>query len=189
MSKDTPGVRYAEIESETDVARIRVVLDLDGARKATVDTGIGYLDRLLGLFAYYGGFDLGVSVEADLDAGDHNVASELGGCIGRAIRQALGDTEDLAKVASEAVPQGDALVLCAVDISAAPRLSYDVGFTHERIAGLSTEAVEVLLRSLAVEGGMTVGVRRLCGEVNHDLCEGVFKSLGRALSKAASKAD
>lgn len=187
MSKETPGVRYAEIERESETARVRVVLDLDGGRKATVDTGIGYFDQLLGMLAAAGRIDLGVSAEGDLAVDDRHTVEEVGYCFGRAVRHALGDGLGISGRSSHMSTQEDALVLIALDLSTRPYLSYDLGLTYERVGGLTAECIESFMRSLTLQAGMSLHVKRLDGHNNHNLCEATFKGLGRALYIAANK--
>ncbi len=189
MSTETPGVRYAEIERESDSTRVRVVLDLDGGQKATVDTGIGYFDQLLALMAGAGRIDLGVSAEGDLAVDDRNTIEEVGYCLGRAVRHALGDGQGIIGRASEAAVHEDALVLVALDLATRPYLGYELGLTYERIGGLTGEYVETFLRSFTLQAGLSLHVRRLDGHNNHHLCEATFKGLGRVLGRAAQKTE
>lgn len=189
MSKETPGVRYAEIERETDSARVRVVLDLDGGQKASVDTGIGYFDHLLGLMASAGRIDLGVSAEGDLGVDDRHSVEEVGFCLGRAVRHALGGGPGLIGRASEMSVHEDALVLVAIDLGTRPFLSYDLGLTYERIGGLTSECVESFLRSFVLQCGASLHVRRFDGTSNHHLCEAAFKGMGCALMRAAARTE
>lgn len=189
MSKETPGVRYAEQERETEYTRVRVVLDLDGERQATVDTGVGFFDHMLSLFAFHGHFDLGVTCEGDLHVDEHHSVEDVGICLGRAIRQALGDGIGLNRFGSEHVPMDDALAHVSVDISGRPHLSYDVQFTCERLGGMGSETVEQFFRGVVNHAGITMHIRRLAGDNNHHICEAVFKAFGRALKKAVVKVD
>lgn len=189
MSQETPGVRYAEIERETEWARVRVVLDLDGGQKATVDTGIGYFDQLLSLLAAAGRIDLGVSAEGDLGVDDRHSVEEVGFCLGRAVRHALGDGTGYIGRGSELAAHEDALVLVALDLSTRPFLSYDLGLTCDRIGGLTAECIESFFRSFVLQCGLTLHVRRFEGTNNHHLCEAAFKGVGLALMRATTKTE
>ncbi|MCH8274399.1 MAG: imidazoleglycerol-phosphate dehydratase [Armatimonadetes bacterium] len=189
MTKETPGVRYAEVERETGHTRVRVVIDLDGERKSTVDTGIGYFDLMLGRFTAAASFDLGVSAEGDLAVDDRHTVEDVGVCLGQAIRQALGDSEGIRGHGSEAVPMDDALCLVAVDVGGRPYLSYQVEFDCERLGGLTTECIEEFLRALVNEAGITLHVVKLAGHNNHHVCEALFMGLGRALRSAVVKTE
>ncbi|MFN8140022.1 MAG: imidazoleglycerol-phosphate dehydratase [Fimbriimonadales bacterium] len=178
------GVRYAEIEHENSHGRVRVVLDIDGEQKSTADTGIGYFDHVLGLLAYCGRFDLGVSAEGDLLVDDRHTVENVGVCFGRAWQNALAGTEQITRFGSEIVPLDDVLVLVSIDISGRPFLAFDVNFNKERIGGLSTDSIELFLRSFTQHAGLTLHVKLLAGKNNHLICEAVFKGLGIALRKA-----
>lgn len=189
MSKETPGVRYSEQERETEATRIRVVLDLDGAKRATVDTGIGYFDHMLAELAFHGCFDIGVSAEGDLHVDDHHTVEDVGICLGGAIRQAIGDAAGINRFGTEYVPTDDALVRVVIDISGRPYLNFDVKFTAERIGGMSAESVEQFFRGVVNHGGMGIHIQSLAGKNSHHICESIFKAFGRALRKAVAKVD
>jgi imidazoleglycerol-phosphate dehydratase len=189
MSKETPGVRYAEVERETQDTRIRVVLDLDGARRATVDTGIGALDHMLTQMSFHGRFDLGVSAEGDLEVDDHHTVEDIGICFGRAIRQALGDGEGINRFGFETIPMDDALARVAIDISGRPLLVCNVEFRNEKIGGLSTQNVSEFFKAVVNHAGLTVHMHLLEGRNDYHICEALFKAFGRALRKATAKVD
>ncbi|MDQ2985740.1 MAG: imidazoleglycerol-phosphate dehydratase [Armatimonadota bacterium] len=189
MSKDAPGVRYAEIERESGGTTVRVVLDLDGERQATVQTGVGFFDHLLGVFAYQGCFDLGVSTDGGLHVDDHMTLEDVGVCIGQAIRQALGEGDGIDVYGTEHAPVDEALARVVVDVSARPCLVFDVQFTVERIGEMSTEAVEEFFRAVANHAQITIHVHQLAGKSNHHITEAIFKAFGRALRKAVHKLD
>ena len=189
MSKEAPGVRYAEIEQETSRCRVRVVLDLDGERKSTVDTGIPFFDFLLEVFTESGGFDLGVSAEGDLALGDRHTVEDVGGCIGRAIRQALGSSAGIRGHGCEVAGVQDALVMSVLELNRSPYLHYVSPFTCERLGGLSVECVEVFLRELSQWGEMSLHVKKWEGYNNHNIAEALFISLGRALGSAVRKVE
>lgn len=188
LRKETPGVRFAEVERETQSVRVRVVVDLDGESKHTIDTGIGYFDYVLGLLAFHGGVDLGVSAEGDLAVDDRHTVEAVGACIGKAIRQALGDPEGTRRVGSESAPVDDALVHVAMDIGGRPVCQYKVQFTAERIGGLTCECIEDFFRAVAFHGGFTIHAIQMAGHNNHHICESLFSALGLALRRAIGKA-
>jgi imidazoleglycerol-phosphate dehydratase len=189
VSKDAPGVRYAEVEHECGDATVRVVLDLDGEQQATVDTGVRFFDHLLGLFAYHGRFDLGVSTDVGLHVDDHEMIESVGRCLGEAIRQAIGEGEGLDRYGAAHAPVDDALARVVIDVSGRPYLSFAAEFTVDRIGEMSVEAVEVFFRSIASHASITVHVSQLAGKNNHHVCEAVFKAFGRALREAVHKSD
>jgi len=189
VSKEAPGVRYAEVERETQDTRVRVVIDLDGARRATVDTGIGFFDHMLTQLAFHGSFDLGVSAEGDLHVDEHHTVEDVGICLGRAIRQALGDGIGINRYGSEIVPMDEALIRVAIDVSGRPHLVFAFDWNVDRLGGLGTQNIAEFFRATVNHGGMTVHAHKLEGTNDHHVCEALFKAFGRALRKATAKVD
>lgn len=183
MSKEAPGVRYAEIERETKETRTRVVLDLDGGTRSDISTGIAFFDHMLTQLCFHGEVDYGVVCEGDLGVDDHHTVEDVGIVTGQAIASAL-RTEGIHRYASNHTPMDEALVLAAVDISGRGELYFDVPFTREKIGGLSTECVREFFRALAMHSGMTIHLRKITGINDHHICEATFKAFGRALHEA-----
>jgi imidazoleglycerol-phosphate dehydratase len=188
VSKDAPGVRYAEVEREVGESTIRVVVDLDGERQASVQTGIAYFDHLLTQLAFYGKLDLGVSADA-MHVDDHHTIEVIGACFGEAIRMAIGESDGLDRYGAAHAPVDDALARAVIDIDGRPYTDFDVDFTVERIGDMSTESVEQFFRSVANFAFITIHIHRVAGTNNHHLCEALFKAFGRALREAVHKAD
>ncbi len=187
MSKDAPGVRYAEVERETRGTTVRVVLDLDGEKQATAETGVNYFDHLLGIFAFHGCLDLGVSIDGGLHVDEHHTIEDVGICLGQAIHQALGDGEGIDRFGTEYAPLDEALARVSIDISGRPYLAYDANFTAGSIGDLSTEAVEEFFRAVANHAAVTIHVQMISGKNNHHIAESIFMSFGRALRRAVHR--
>src|SRR5277367_3490474 len=117
MSKEAPGVRYAEVYRETTETRIQVVLDLDGGTRRDILTGIGFFDHMLAQLAFHGQMDLGLSVEGDLEIDDHHTIEDAGIVLGQAIAQALDSSDPIARFGSNHTPMDEALVMAAIDFS------------------------------------------------------------------------
>jgi imidazoleglycerol-phosphate dehydratase len=188
MSKTAPGVRYAEIDRETGETSVRVVLDLDGGTRRDVSTGIGFFDHMLAQMAFHGYFDLGISVEGDLNIDDHHTVEDVGIVLGRAIREALG-TEPIERYADATTAMDEALVQVVVDVSGRGQAYIDLPFRRDQIGELSTECVPEFFRALATNAGITLHVRKLAGENDHHVCEAAFKGLGRVLHMASLRSD
>jgi imidazoleglycerol-phosphate dehydratase len=189
MSKEAPGVRYAEIYRETSETRIQVVLDLDGGTRRDITTGIGFLDHMLTQVAFHGQMDLGLSAEGDLEVDDHHTAEDVGIVLGKALAQALDQSEAIERYASNMTPMDESLVLVAVDFSGRGGLYYDVEFTREKIGDLSTECIREFFKALANHGGITLHLRKITGDNNHHICEAMFKGLGQAIHQATRRTD
>lgn len=183
MSKDAPGVRYAEIDRETSETHVRVVLDLDGGTRSDISTGIPFFDHMLTQLCFHGEIDFGVICEGDLGVDDHHTIEDVGIVTGQAIAEAL-RSEQIRRYASNITPMDDALVMAVVDVSGRGGLFFDIPFTREKIGGMSTECVKEFFRALALHSGLTVHLRKVAGENDHHLCEAAFKGFGRALHEA-----
>lgn len=189
MSKGTPGVRYAEIERETNETRVRVVLDLDGGSKLDIQTGIPFFDHMLELMGFHGGINLGIKAEGDLEVDDHHLVEDVGIVLGRALEEAIRATDAISRYSSNHTPMDESLVLVAVDISGRPHLSFNVDFRRDSLGNLSTENVNEFFRALTSNGRFTLHIHALQSENDHHLCEAIFKGVGRALQDATQVLD
>lgn len=185
MSKGPTGVRYAELDRETNETRVQVVLDLDGGTRQDVSSGIAFFDHMLSLFAFHGQLDLGVKAEGDLGVDDHHTVEDIGIVLGRAIAEASQASEGIQRYASNHTPMDDSLVLVALDFSGRGYLDFDVRFKRERLGQLSTECVKEFFRAIVANAGITLHIRQIAGENDHHICEAIFKGFGRALHDAA----
>lgn len=189
MSKGTPGIRYAEVERETNETRVQVVLDLDGGTKQDIATEVPFFDHMLRLMAFHGQVDLGVKAEGDLEVDDHHLVEDVGICIGKALREALRETDPVVRYASNHTPMDEALVLVALDLSGRGHLYFDVPFSREKIGGLSTECIPEFFRALCLHAGLTAHIRLVSGQNAHHVCEAIFKGFGCALFEATQLAE
>ncbi|MBC8065951.1 MAG: imidazoleglycerol-phosphate dehydratase HisB [Chlorobia bacterium] len=189
MSKNSPGVRFAELTRETSETNIQVVLDLDGGSRRDILTGIGFFDHMLELFAFHGQVDVGLGAEGDLEVDDHHTVEDTGIVLGKAIREALTTGDAIERYSSVHVPMDDALVLIAMDISGRGHLSWNVTFKRDRVGDLATENVREFFRALTAHAGITLHVRMIAGENDHHICEAIFKGFGRALHLATRIAE
>ncbi len=183
MSKDAPGVRYAEIDRETSETRVRVVLDLDGGTRSDISTGIAFFDHMLTQLCFHGEMDYGVICEGDLGVDDHHTVEDVGIVTGQAIAEAL-SSEQVKRYASNMTPMDEALVMAVVDISGRGGLFWDVDFKREKIGGMSTESVKEFFQALALHSGLTIHLKKMAGDNDHHVCEATFKAFGRALHEA-----
>ncbi|MGP1585681.1 MAG: imidazoleglycerol-phosphate dehydratase HisB [Schwartzia sp. (in: firmicutes)] len=177
-------MRQGEIQRKTTETDVQVDLKLDGSGESTVDTGIGFFDHLLTLFARHGLFDLTVNCRGDLAVDGHHSVEDVGIALGEAVRRALGDKAGIARYASFYVPMDEALAFVAVDISGRPFLAYDGGHMAPQIGAYDTELTEEFLRAFAFHAGITLHVKVLYGNNSHHKVEAMFKALGHALYEA-----
>lgn len=179
-------MRNAQLGRRTAETDIKLSLNLDGTGESAVDTGCGFLDHMLTLFARHGRFDLQVSCKGDTYVDGHHTVEDTGICLGSAFAQALGDKRGVVRYGSTLLPMDEALVLTAVDLSGRGMLCYDLHPPTEKVGTFDTELVEEFLIALARQGNMTIHVRQLAGSNSHHIIEGAFKSLARSLRTAAA---
>ncbi len=179
-------MRGAELSRKTAETDITLSLNLDGTGTSRIDTGCGFLDHMLTLFARHGRFDLEVSCRGDTQVDDHHTVEDIGICLGDAFAQALGDKRGILRYGSCTLPMDEALILTAVDISGRGMLCYGLDIPAQKVGTFDTELTKEFLIAFARRGDMTIHVRQLAGENSHHIIEGAFKSLARSLGTAVS---
>ena len=181
-------MRTAEINRKTAETDITLTLNLDGAGRSAVKTGVGFLDHMLTLFAAHGKFDLDVTCQGDTDVDDHHSAEDIGICLGQAFTQALGDKRGITRYGSFLLPMDEALIQTAVDISGRSHLGYGLEIPTEKIGTFDTELVEEFWLAFVRQCPMSLHIRQLAGKNSHHIVEGCFKSVARSL-RIAVKSD
>ena len=176
--------RTATIERNTKETQIRLSIDLDGKGSASVNTGVGFLDHMLTLFAHHGRFDLQVTGHGDLHVDPHHTVEDVGITLGQAITNALGDKAGIVRYGNFTVPMDEALVMCALDLSGRPYLMLDINLPAIRLGEMDTELVEDFFQALANNALMNLHIRQLSGRNTHHIIEAAFKAVARALDAA-----
>ena len=179
-------MRQAELSRRTAETDIWLSLGLDGTGESEIETGCGFLDHMLTLFARHGRFDLKISCKGDTWVDDHHTVEDIGICLGDAFAQALGDKRGIVRYGSCTLPMDEALILTAVDISGRGMLCYGLDIPTEKVGTFDTELAKEFFIALARRGDMTIHIRQLAGENSHHIIEGAFKSLARSLGAAAA---
>lgn len=179
-------MRNAEIIRTTAETDIRLSLALDGTGAGRVETGVGFLDHMLTLFARHGRFDLSVSCRGDTQVDDHHSVEDVGIALGDAFAQAIGEKRGVRRYAGMLLPMDEALVLCAVDLSGRSCLRMQASFPSQKIGTFDTELVEEFFAAFVRRAGVTLHLRQLDGTNSHHIAEAMFKAFGRALSEAAA---
>ncbi len=179
-------MRGAELSRKTAETDITLSLNLDGTGTSAIDTGCGFLDHMLTLFARHGRFDLEVVCKGDTQVDDHHTVEDIGICLGDAFAQALGDKRGILRYGSCTLPMDEALILTAVDISGRGMLCYGLDIPTEKVGTFDTELTKEFLIAFARRADMTIHVRQLAGENSHHIIEGAFKSLARSLGTATA---
>ena len=179
-------MRTFEITRKTAETDIFLSLNLDGSGKSSIDTGCGFLNHMLTLFAAHGRFDLTVKCVGDTDVDDHHSVEDIGICLGLAFQKALGDKRGITRYGSFLLPMDEALILSAVDISGRSCLCYELEIPTEKIGTFDTELVEEFFLAFTRNCPMSLHLRQLAGKNAHHIAEGAFKSAARALKAAVA---
>lgn len=177
-------MRTSQITRNTAETKITLSLNLDGSGKSNVDTGCGFLNHMLTLFARHGSFDLTVRCDGDTDVDYHHSVEDIGIVLGMAFQEALGDKRGICRYGSFLLPMDEALILAAVDISGRGFLAYGLDIPTQKVGDLDTELVEEFFLGFIRNCGMTVHLKQLDGKNSHHIIEGAFKAFGRALAAA-----
>ena len=179
-------MRTAAINRKTAETNIMLTLNLDGTGKSTIDTGVGFLNHMLTLFAAHGKFDLTVRCQGDTDVDDHHSTEDIGICLGKAFTEALGDKRGIIRYGSFLLPMDEALIQTAVDISGRSYLGYGLEIPTEKIGSFDTELVEEFWLAFVRQCPMSLHIRQLAGKNAHHIVEGCFKSVARSLRIAVA---
>lgn len=179
-------MRTTEISRETSETDIFIRLTLEGRGDSNIDTGCGFLDHMLELFARHGRFDLTVSCHGDIHVDYHHTVEDIGICLGQAFAKTLGDKKGIRRYADTILPMDEALVLSAVDISGRGGCYYDMELPTERVGDFDTELDQEFWIAFAQNAGITLHLRKLAGRNTHHILEGGFKSVARSLKTAVS---
>lgn len=177
-------MRYSEIKRKTKETDIELSLKLDGTGKCEIDTGVGFFDHMLTLFASHGMFDLTVKCNGDLEVDAHHTVEDIGICLGLAFAEALGDMKGIKRYADKIIPMDEALILNAVDISGRPHLAFDLDVPAKKVGNFDTELVSEFFLAFVRNAKMTLHIKKLAGRNTHHIIEGCFKAFGRIMDEA-----
>lgn len=177
-------MRTATISRETKETTISLTIDLDGSGKTQLDTGVGFFDHMLDAFSRFALVDLNVICKGDLYVDEHHTIEDVGICLGKAIREALGDRAGIRRVGSAYMPMDEALAFAAIDISGRPYLAYTAEFATLRCGDMGTQMAEEFFRAVTINAGLTVHLSVPAGRNDHHKLEAMFKAFGLALRDA-----
>ena len=177
-------MRSARINRQTKETNIELTIELDGRGKTMIETGIGFFDHMLNLFASHGRFDLVLNCKGDLEVDGHHTVEDIGIALGQAVREALGDKVGITRYASFYLPMDESLAFVALDISGRSYLVYDGGEMAPMIGSYDSELTEEFLRAFAFNAGITLHAKVLYCSNSHHKVEAIFKALGHALHDA-----
>ena len=179
-------MRHSEVSRETAETSVKLSLELDGAGRADIHSGVGFLDHMLTLLALHGGFALAVSCRGALEVAAHHSVEDIGLRLGAALAQALGGKRGINRYGSIILPMDEALILCAVDLSGRPCLRYTADIPSQKVGDFDTELAREFFQALVNTSMMSLHIRQLDGVNTHHIIEGMFKALGRALRQAVA---
>lgn len=179
-------MRTSEIKRETKETAIRLSINIDGTGKSEIDTGCGFLDHMLTLFAKHGRFDLNVKCKGDTNVDDHHTVEDVGICLGRAFAEALGNKMGTVRYGNMILPMDEALVISAVDLSGRSGLSYKLEIPTEKVGTFDTELVEEFWLAFVREARCTLHLVQISGTNSHHIIECAFKSAARSMRQAVS---
>ena len=194
-------MRTSKVERKTAETDITLSLNLDGTGKSEINSGNGFMDHMLTLFAKHGRFDLEVLCKGDTNVDFHHSAEDIGICLGMAFKEALGNMKGITRYGDIILPMDETLILCtadvlennlkdenvilcATDISGRSYLGLDLPLPSTRVGDFDTELVEEFLIAFTSNARITLHIKELAGKNTHHIIEGTFKALGRTLAKA-----
>ena len=177
-------MRKAKINRKTKETNISVSVELNGSGKSSINTGIGFLDHMLDLFAKHGMFDLTVACKGDLHVDDHHTTEDVGIAMAKAFTTALGDKKGIARYGMSYVPMDESLARCVVDLSGRSALVFHAEFNRKKVGDLSTEMIEHFFLSFAENLKANIHIEVLYGKNTHHKIEAIYKSFARAMRQA-----
>ncbi|KIN60489.1 Imidazoleglycerol-phosphate dehydratase [Sulfitobacter noctilucae] len=177
-------MRQTTLTRSTAETEVSVEINLDGTGSYDNQTGVGFFDHMLDQLARHSLIDMTIRAKGDLHIDDHHTVEDVGITLGQALTKALGDKRGIRRYGSCLLPMDDALVRCALDLSARPFLIWNVDLPTSKIGGFDTELVREFFQALSTHGGITLHVDMLHGLNSHHIAEAAFKSVARALRDA-----
>ena len=179
-------MRSAEISRKTAETDITLSLSLDGKGSSEINTGCGFLNHMLTLFARHGRFDLTVFCKGDTQVDYHHTVEDIGIALGQAFRRSLGDKKGIVRYGDTLLPMDESLILTAVDISGRGGCFFALDIPTQKVGDFDTELCEEFWTAFAREAGITLHIRQLAGYNSHHIIEGAFKSAARSLKTAVA---
>ncbi len=179
-------MRRSEIIRKTNETDITLKIDLDGKGKNDVNSGCGFLDHMLTLFAKHGRFNLMVNCVGDKEVDFHHTTEDIGICLGQAFKNALGDKKGIVRYGDIILPMDETLILSAVDVSGRSFLNLELDIPAEKVGDFDTELCEEFFRAFVFNAGITLHVSQLAGKNSHHVIEATFKAVARVLKNAVA---
>ena len=179
--------RTATLERNTRETRISLTLNLDGAGKSEISTGVGFLDHMLELLTKHALLDLQVRCDGDLHVDDHHTVEDVGIVLGDALNQALGDRRGIRRYGWSLLPMDEAMARVALDLGGRPFLVYDIDHPGTHIKDFDLQLLEEFWRAFSTQARMNLHIAQLYGKDVHHAHEAVFKGVAKALDLAKQR--
>ena len=179
-------MRTSEIKRKTAETDITLSLSLDGTGESKIETGCGFLDHMLTLFAKHAGYDLSVTCKGDVHVDYHHTTEDIGIALGKAFYEALGDKKGITRYGDIVLPMDETLIMAALDISGRDYVAFNVNIPADKVGDFDTELCEEFWLAFVREAKLTLHVNQLAGKNAHHIIEGTFKAVARALGKATA---
>ena len=179
-------MRQAQIVRKTAETDISLSLNIDGRGESSIQSGCGFLDHMLTLFARHGRFDITLTCKGDTDVDYHHTVEDIGICLGQAFSEALGDKRGIVRYGDTILPMDEALILTAADLSGRAHLGYALDIPTQKVGDMDTELVEEFWLAFVRSAGCSLHIRQIEGKNSHHIIEGTFKSAARTLRRAVS---
>ncbi len=177
-------MRTSTINRKTAETDITLTLNLDGNGTSNINSGCGFLDHMLTLFAKHGRFDITLTCNGDTDVDDHHTVEDIGISLGMAFKEALGDKKGVTRYGYMILPMDEALILTAIDFSGRGYLNYDLNILTDKVGNFDTELVEEFWLGFIRNCECTLHIKQLDGSNSHHIIEGAFKSAARSMREA-----
>lgn len=177
-------MRTAEIKRTTKETDICLTMNLDGTGASEIDSGCGFLDHMLTLFAKHARIDLSVTCKGDVEVDYHHTVEDIGIALGEAFAKALGDKKGIVRYGNFLLPMDETLVMSAVDISGRSHLSYGAEVKAKRVGNFDTELVQEFFEAFVRSAKVTLHIVKIHGKNTHHILEAVYKSVARSLKEA-----
>lgn len=176
--------RTSTIVRNTNETRISLSLNLDGSGSSRIETGIGFFNHMLTLFAAHGHFDLDIQVAGDLDVDGHHTVEDVGIALGQAFDEALGDKRGIRRYGFFLLPMDEALAEVALDFSGRPCLVFHADFPPTKVGEFDLELIHEFWQAFASNARANLHMNLQYGSNEHHKSEALFKATGRAARQA-----
>jgi imidazoleglycerol-phosphate dehydratase len=179
--------RKARILRKTKETDVKVDLNLDGSGVYQISTTIPFFDHMLSLFSAHGHFDVKIAAKGDIAVDYHHTVEDVGICLGKALKDALGSKKGIQRYGSAFVPMDESLASIHLDLSGRPHLTFSFPIRKRKIGDFDTDLVKEFFQALVNQAGMTLHAQVTYGSNGHHMVEALFKSFGRALRQAVAR--